>query len=373
MQLIWPATTLLQGGLRASSKSAMKTRAPELSALIIILRSTGPVISTRRSVRSAGDGATVQLPIRTALDSGEKSGRAPPRRRSWVSRRRLSRRSRAGPKRRSSIPTNSSASSVATRSASATSGPRTSIPSRLVIHPPSSAPAPASHHGHVEQDEPEVAPAAEQYEEMPDLVVPEPRTRIRTLQGEDHRTDGVGQPTRDQPGQTARPDCPADGDDGQEGEISHREVDRGREPDRRVQPADLEGDSGRRDAPADGQKRPAARAAQGEQGDRSVGPGDQEVDRDVVQGAERAESLGGETEPVVEGARGVQQDQAAAVHREREPPARGVRPGEQKAGTCRRQDQPNQVGPGVEGLPESHGEKLGGEVARWLGGESRPG
>ena len=31
----------------------MKTRAPELSALIIILGSAGPVISTRRSSRSA--------------------------------------------------------------------------------------------------------------------------------------------------------------------------------------------------------------------------------------------------------------------------------------------------------------------------------
>ena len=39
----------------------MKTRAPELSALIIILRSTGPVISTRRSRRSAGGGC--DLPV----------------------------------------------------------------------------------------------------------------------------------------------------------------------------------------------------------------------------------------------------------------------------------------------------------------------
>jgi hypothetical protein len=34
----------------ASSKSARKTFAPELRALIIIFRSTGPVISTRRFV-----------------------------------------------------------------------------------------------------------------------------------------------------------------------------------------------------------------------------------------------------------------------------------------------------------------------------------
>jgi hypothetical protein len=40
---------LSQVGEFASSKSAMKTFAPQLSALIIIFRSTGPVISTRRS------------------------------------------------------------------------------------------------------------------------------------------------------------------------------------------------------------------------------------------------------------------------------------------------------------------------------------
>ena len=38
----WPSTTFAQVGEHASSKSAMKTFAPELSALIIILRSTGP-------------------------------------------------------------------------------------------------------------------------------------------------------------------------------------------------------------------------------------------------------------------------------------------------------------------------------------------
>ena len=57
----WPSRTLSHVGEFASSKSAMNTFAPELSALIIILRSTGPVISTRRSCRSAGAGATVKL------------------------------------------------------------------------------------------------------------------------------------------------------------------------------------------------------------------------------------------------------------------------------------------------------------------------
>ena len=52
----------------------MNTRAPELSALIIILGSAGPVISTRRSSRSAGAGATVQSSSRTSRVATRKSG-----------------------------------------------------------------------------------------------------------------------------------------------------------------------------------------------------------------------------------------------------------------------------------------------------------
>ena len=53
-----------------SSKSAMNTVAPEFSALITILRSTGPVISTRRSAISSGVGATRQSPARISAVSG---------------------------------------------------------------------------------------------------------------------------------------------------------------------------------------------------------------------------------------------------------------------------------------------------------------
>ncbi len=45
----WPPTMFDQVGEFESSKSAMKPRAPEFSALITILRLVGPVISTRRS------------------------------------------------------------------------------------------------------------------------------------------------------------------------------------------------------------------------------------------------------------------------------------------------------------------------------------
>ena len=77
-RLICPATILPQVGELASSQSAMKTLAPQLSALITILRSVGPVISTRRSCRSAGTGATRQLwSSRMAAVSGGKSGMTP--------------------------------------------------------------------------------------------------------------------------------------------------------------------------------------------------------------------------------------------------------------------------------------------------------
>jgi len=45
--------------------------------LIIILRSTGPVISQRRFCRSSGTVATRQSPSRISLVSGTKSGSSP--------------------------------------------------------------------------------------------------------------------------------------------------------------------------------------------------------------------------------------------------------------------------------------------------------
>ena len=49
IRFTWPSTWFCQVGELASSKSAMKPLAPELSALMTSLRSVGPVISTRRS------------------------------------------------------------------------------------------------------------------------------------------------------------------------------------------------------------------------------------------------------------------------------------------------------------------------------------
>src|ERR1044071_507324 len=76
-RLICPSTMLCHVGQLASSKSAMNVEAPLFRALITILRSVGPVISTRRSRRSFGWAATCQSESRTCFVSARKSGLAP--------------------------------------------------------------------------------------------------------------------------------------------------------------------------------------------------------------------------------------------------------------------------------------------------------
>ena len=60
-RLTWPSIMLRHVGAVASSKSAMNPSAPEFRALMTILRSVGPVISTQRWARSGGRGR--DLPI----------------------------------------------------------------------------------------------------------------------------------------------------------------------------------------------------------------------------------------------------------------------------------------------------------------------
>ena len=108
--------TFSQVGAEASSKSASQIRAPELRALIVILRSVGPVISTRRSSSAAGAGATRQSPSRMCAVSGRKSSvavRAISARRAPL---RSSSSARRGANRRCSSARNVSASGVSTSS-----------------------------------------------------------------------------------------------------------------------------------------------------------------------------------------------------------------------------------------------------------------
>src|SRR3954452_21727957 len=123
VRLTWPCSTLLHVGEFESSKSAMKPVEPLFRALITILRSVGPVISTQRFCRSAGAGATVQSPSRTSRVSSRKSS-VPPSSRARCRSARLSSSSRRRPsKRRCSSATNSRASSERTSFAAVTSTP----------------------------------------------------------------------------------------------------------------------------------------------------------------------------------------------------------------------------------------------------------
>ncbi len=63
----------------------MNIFAPEFNALITIFRSTGPVISTRRSCKSFGSGAITQSPSRICFVSGRKSSFSPASSRFWRS------------------------------------------------------------------------------------------------------------------------------------------------------------------------------------------------------------------------------------------------------------------------------------------------
>src|SRR5208283_1680180 len=76
-----PSMQLIHVGEFESSKSAMKTLAPELSALMIIFRSGGPVISTRRSRRSEGIGATFQEASLVGREASRNWGNWPASRR----------------------------------------------------------------------------------------------------------------------------------------------------------------------------------------------------------------------------------------------------------------------------------------------------
>src|SRR3954452_24724313 len=124
-----------QLGELESSKSAMNPRAPELRALMTILRSVGPVISTRRSRRSCGTGATRQSPSRTSRVSSRKPRLPPASSMARRSARRRSRSWRTGSKRSCKLATNASASSVRTSSNRSLIGPATprSLGSTLAI------------------------------------------------------------------------------------------------------------------------------------------------------------------------------------------------------------------------------------------------
>ncbi len=121
-----PRTMFSQVGEVASSKSAIHTWAPELSALTAMERSGGPVISTRRSVRPGAGRATRQSgSSRIGLVAREKSSGVPPRNRAERRRRSVSRSKRRAVKAASRRPMKSRASGVRTSSCRSPGAPRT--------------------------------------------------------------------------------------------------------------------------------------------------------------------------------------------------------------------------------------------------------
>ncbi len=112
----------------------MKTLAPELSALMTIFASAGPVSSTRRSSRSEGAVATVHSASRSSRVSAGNSGRSPAAKRASRSSRAASRSRRRAPKRRWSAATRSSASR-----SSSSSWPGTACAATSALMPPSAS------------------------------------------------------------------------------------------------------------------------------------------------------------------------------------------------------------------------------------------
>jgi hypothetical protein len=113
IRLSWPVTMLSHSGVFASSKSASHTLAPELSALIVIFLSVGPVISTRRSTSPGAGGATRQDgSALMSLVSSRKSSMPPADSSSWRRARAARSPARRGPSSRCSLAIRASAPGV---------------------------------------------------------------------------------------------------------------------------------------------------------------------------------------------------------------------------------------------------------------------
>ena len=129
-----------QSGVLASSKSASHTFAPELSALMVIFRSVGPVISTRRSTRPGAGEATrhsgSSLMCRVA---GRKSSVPPADSSCCRAARAASSSARLAPKSRWSMAIRFSASGVRISSNRSPGGPVISMPLPAAISRPFSA------------------------------------------------------------------------------------------------------------------------------------------------------------------------------------------------------------------------------------------
>ena len=143
VRLSCPSRRFSQVG-RESSKSAMKALAPELKALIIILRSTGPVISTRRSAEVCRHRGHAPVPLPYGARLGQEVRAHPGVQLPLALRPALQERARRPPNSRCRRATKARASALRTPAQQASTGPRTSTPSpvatpAMVCPPPAGA------------------------------------------------------------------------------------------------------------------------------------------------------------------------------------------------------------------------------------------
>lgn len=143
---------------------------------------------------------------------------------------------------------------------------------------------------------------AENHEEVPDLVETETaRQGIGLLGGEDGSADRVEYAPEEDEADTRPGDDPVDGPGGHCPEPSHRRVKRHRDPPGKARIHGLEGDARDGDGPAHTEEGPAQGAAQDHEADRRESARDEQVDGEVVHGAEELLPPRGGHDAVMEG------------------------------------------------------------------------
>src|SRR5918992_5663343 len=197
---------------------------------------------------------------------------------------------------------------------------------------------------HVIEHEGEVTCASDQHQQVPDLVMSEPAgERVGPAAAVDHRTDGIGDSSCHQPQDSGDRRGLYQGAQGDKCEVSHSKIGASRKPDRGIQEEKLKGDTSEGDEPYGDEQPQPEPAIEGNQRDRGVGAGNQEIDGDVIQSAQDSKWPLGKGERVIECAGGVQENQAGAVYREPGNLLRAARYPEQQQGAGAREQQPQQM------------------------------
>ncbi len=155
----------------------------------------------------------------------------------------------------------------------------------------------------VEPDGKVMEDAARQHADVPDAV-----EEGSFVHGEEEDSPGVAEAARQQPCRALPGDGSDQGAGGEDDEPSHCHVGDGGEDVESLYGEGFEGDAHQGDRPDGGEEGPPGAAVQGNEGKRSIGSGDQQVDGGVVEDHEDVASAGAD-EGVVKGRADVDQDE----------------------------------------------------------------